>query len=103
LETPDGLFEAVALDQAHGVEGPAIGVDPQAVDGHDPGVLQATGHFRLQEEARPAVGVIVAGLDLLECHLAVQFLVAGHEHLAQAAVAERENPKQQWQCQRRFD
>ena len=52
----DGVLEAVAFDEAHGVEGPAVGVLAQAVDGNDAGMLQAAGDLGLQEEAGTAVG-----------------------------------------------
>src|SRR5205823_8377135 len=35
VEAADSLVEAVALDEAHGIEGPAVQVLPQAVDRHD--------------------------------------------------------------------
>jgi hypothetical protein len=86
VEAVDGLLEAVAPDEAHGVVGPAVRVGPQAVDGHNAGVLQPAGHLRLQQEARAAIAFVgVAALDLLEGHLPVQLLVMGHEHLAQPA------------------
>src|SRR5262245_66433774 len=51
VELADGGLQIVALDEAHGVEGPAVGVAAQAVDRHDAGVLQATGDLRFQQEA----------------------------------------------------
>jgi hypothetical protein len=46
--------------------------------GNDTRVFQATGDLRLQQEARPAFGVVgVQRLDFLESHLSVQFLVVG--------------------------
>ena len=50
-------------------------------------MLQAAGDLRLEEEPRPAPGVVgVAVLDLLQGDLAVQLLVVGDEDLAQAAA-----------------
>ena len=87
MEPVDGLLEAVAADEPHGVERPAVGVVAQAVDRDDPRVLQPAGDLGLQQEPRAAVGVVgVAVLDLLERDLAVQLLVVGHEDLAQAAA-----------------
>ena len=82
----DGLLEAVAADEPHGVVGPAVAVGAQAVDRDDPRVLQPAGDLGLQEEPLAAdrvVGVVVE--DLLERHLAVQLGVEGHEDGAQAA------------------
>jgi hypothetical protein len=90
VEALDGVVEGVALDEAHGVVGPAVGVRPQAVNRDDAGVLQAAGDLGLQQETRPAARVVgVRGLDLLEGHLAVQLLVVGHEDLPQAAPGVR--------------
>jgi hypothetical protein len=89
-EAVDRLPEAIALDEAHGVIRPAVGVVAQAVDRHDARVLQPAGDLGLQQEAGAAgrvVGLLVA--DLLEGDLAVQFLVEGHEDGAQAAPGVR--------------
>ena len=49
-------------------------------------MLQAAGDLRFQQEARTALGMVgVLLLDLLEGHLAVQLLVLGDKHLAEAA------------------
>jgi hypothetical protein len=86
----DGVLEAVAADEAHGVVGAAVAVTAQAVDGDDAGVLQAAGDLGFEEEAGSALGVVgVPVLDLLEGDLAAQLLVAGHEHLAQAPLGVR--------------
>ena len=90
MEARDGLLEAVALDEPHGVERAAVGVVAQAVDRDDPRVLQPAGDLRLQQEAGPADGVVgVDGLDLLQGHLAVQLPVEGDEDLAQPAPGVR--------------
>ena len=86
VEPLDGLLEAVALDEPHGVEGPAVAVGAQAVDRHDAGVFEPAGDLGLEQEPLPAgrvVGVVVE--DLLERHLAVQLGVERHEHGPQAA------------------
>jgi hypothetical protein len=47
---------------------------------HDPGMLQAAGDLRLDEEPLAAGGVVGVRIeDLLQCHLAVQLLVEGDE------------------------
>ena len=40
----------VAADEPHGVVGPAVAVGAQAVDRHDPGVLQSAGDLGLEHE-----------------------------------------------------
>ena len=90
VEALDGLLEAVALDEPHGVVGPAVAVGAQAVDRDDPRVLQPAGDLGLEQEPLAAgrvVGVVVE--DLLERHLAVQLGVEGHEHGPQAAPGVR--------------
>ena len=84
----DGLLEAVALDEPHGVERPAITVSAEAVDRDDPGVLQAAVDLGLQDEpaAEVALGDLV-GPDLLEGDLTAELLVASDVHAAQPALA----------------
>src|SRR5262249_23301280 len=91
----DGLLEAVALDETHGVERPAVGITAQAVNRHDAGVLQAAGDLPLADETAAAFGIVgVAFLNLFERHLAVQLAVLGHEDFTQAApVMETEGTK----------
>ena len=80
----DGLLEAVAADEAHGVVRPAIGILAEGVDRHDAGMFQTAGDLRLAHKAGTTFGVIcVPRLDLFQRHLAVQLAVAGHEDLAQ--------------------
>ena len=86
VEAVDGLLEAVAPDEPHGVVGPAVGVGAQAVDRDDPRVLQPAGDLGLEQEPLAAgrvVGVLVE--DLLQRHLAVQLGVERHEDGPQAA------------------
>ena len=89
MEARDGVLEAVALDEPHGVERPAVVVGAQAVDRDDPGVLQPAGDLGLEQEpaTRLVAGRRPVGPDLLEGHLAVQLLVAGDVDAAQAALA----------------
>ena len=46
----DGLSEADALDEAHGVERAAVGVKAEAVDRDNPSVLQPAGDLRLKQK-----------------------------------------------------
>ena len=86
VEVVDGLLEAVAADEPHGVIGPAVAVGAQAVDRDDPRVLQPAGDLGLEQEPLAAGGVVgVVVEDLLERHLAVQLGVQRHEDGAQAA------------------
>ena len=58
VEAGDGVLEALAPDEPHGVEGPAVVVVAQAVDGDDPGVFQPAGDLGLEEEPGLAVEVV---------------------------------------------
>ena len=90
VEAGHRLLQAVAADETHGVVGPAVRILAQAVDRHDARVLQAAGDLGLQEEAGAAVGIVgMPFLDLLECHFAPQFLVAGHGDLPQPSFGMR--------------
>jgi len=90
VESLDRLFQAIPLDEAHGVEGPAVGVAAQTVDRHDAGMLELAGDLGFQQETRAALRLSgVPRLDFLEGDVTVEFLVAGHEHLAQAALGVR--------------
>jgi hypothetical protein len=95
VEAVDGVLEAVAPDEPHGVERPAAAVGPEPVDGDDPRVLQVAGDPGLQEEPLAADGVVgVAALDLLQRDLAVQLLVQRDEHLAEPPLGVRsEDPE----------
>ena len=84
----DGFLEAVPLDEPHGVEGAAIVIAAQAVDRHDPGVLQPAVDLRLRDEAGAELGLVgLVGPDLLEGNLAAEFLVAGAVDASQPALA----------------
>ena len=86
----DRVLEAVAADEAHGVEGAAVAVGAQAVDRHDPRMLQPAGDLGFEYEALSAGRVVgVAVEDLLQGHLAVQLGVQRHEHGAEAAPGVR--------------
>ena len=87
VEAFDRFLEAVAADEPHGIERPAILVVPQAVDRHDAGMLEPTGDLGLEKEAGTALRVVaVAVPDLLDRHLAVQLHVLGDENLAEPSL-----------------
>src|SRR5262249_6382284 len=80
MELIDGLLETLAADEPHRVIGPAVAMGPQAVDRHNPRVLESAGNLSLQQEPLAAGGVVgVVVEDLLQRHLAMQILVGGDE------------------------
>src|SRR5579864_3539675 len=84
----DRLLEAIAFDEPHGVERPAIIICAEAVDRHDPGVLQTAVDLGLQNEAATEVGLgDLVGPDLLESDLAAELVVAGDVDPAEPALA----------------
>ena len=84
----DGFHEAVTFDESHGVERPAIGVVPQAIDRDDAGVFELAGDLRLLDEPSAAVGVVGAAiLDLLESDGSVEFLIQGDGDLPRPPLA----------------
>jgi hypothetical protein len=86
----DCFLEGLALDEAHGVVGPSVGIPAQAVDGHDSRMLQPACHLRFEQKAHHAVvAAAVLFLNLLERDLAVQFLVERDEHLAETTPTKR--------------
>ncbi len=86
MEAFDGLLEALAADEPHGVVRPAVLAGAQAVDRDDARMLQPAGDLGLPQEPSPADGVVgVVGLDLLEGDLAVQLRVQRHEDRADPA------------------
>ncbi len=90
VEGGDGLLQAVAPDEPHGVVRPAVAVVAQAVDRDDAGMLQTAGDLGLEQESGAAdlvVGVVVE--DLLEGDLAVQLAVDGDEDGPQAPLGVR--------------
>ena len=69
VKSLDGVLQAVAADEAHGVVWAAIGITAQSIHRHDPWMLQAAGDFRFEQE--PAAAVWIVGesrLNLLESH-----------------------------------
>ncbi len=82
----DRHLERIALDEPHGVVGPALGIHAQAVDGNDAGVFQPAGDLGLGDEPLAADGVVGVLLQyLLHRHLAMQLVIQRHEHGAQTA------------------
>src|SRR5262249_4766581 len=87
VEDGDGIVERGALDEAHGVAGPAAVVLPKAVEGADPRVAQPGGDLRLAEEVAAQLGLIRESfLDPLQGDLALQLAVLGDVPLAEAAA-----------------
>jgi hypothetical protein len=83
----DDVLEAFPLDQAHRIEGPAVGVMPQSVDRHDAGMLQPARDLGFDQETRSAVLVVrMALLDFLERHLAIQLVIVRDRNQAQAPL-----------------
>ena len=107
MEAVDGLLEAVAADEPHGVVGAAVGVGAQAIDRDDAGVLQPAGDLGLEQEARAAgrvVGVVVE--DLLEGHLAVAARRRGRRRRrpgrrGRGAAGRGTAGRRRWPCRRR--
>ena len=90
MESLDGLLEALPPNEPHGIEGTAVGVGSQAVDRDDPRMFEPPGDLGLEQESlatHRVVGVLVQ--DPLQCHLAMQLAVQGHEHGTQAATGVR--------------
>ena len=72
--------------ESHGVVRPAIGKLPQAVDGHDAGMLESTGDLRFAYEASPVLIVVgMSGKDFFEGDLAMQFFVESNRNSAESA------------------
>src|SRR5262249_746206 len=85
VEFLNRFLEVVAPDETHGVERPAILMLAQAVDGHDPGMLQPTGDLRLEHDpATPLLILAQLPADFLEGALAVQLGILGHKPPAQS-------------------
>src|SRR5262249_45392580 len=90
VEPRNGLFEALASDEPHGVVGAAVGVAAQAIDRHDPRMLQFPGDLGFEHEPGPAPRIIgIPVLDLLQRHLAAQLLVAGQVDLTESPLGVR--------------
>ena len=90
VEALDGLLEAVAADEPHGVIRAAIAIGAESVDRDDAGVLEPAGDLGLDEEPGAAgrvVGVVVE--DLLERDLAIELGVECDEDRAQASAGVR--------------
>src|SRR4051794_1105512 len=86
----DGILQAVATNEAHGVIRSAVGVGAKAVYRHDARMLEAPRNFGLQHEASSAVwfvGVFV--LNFLEGDFAIQFRIEGDVDFTQAPFGVR--------------
>src|SRR5262249_36342822 len=86
----DGLLQVLPTDEAHRVEGSAIGVAAKTVDGNDPRMLQAASDLRFHDEARTTLRQIgMTLLDFFQRDLAVQLFIHGHGYSAQSAFRMR--------------
>ncbi len=86
----NGLLQAVAAYEPHHIKRSAVVELPQAVDGNDRGMFQATGDFCLHEKSVSTGRFLcVFCLDLLESNFPVQFRVHGDRHLSQSATGMR--------------
>ncbi len=86
----DRLLERSAPDEPHRVVGAAVGILAQAVDRHNPRMLEPAGNLGLDQEAGATLGAVgVPELDLLESHLATELLIQSNEDLAQAPARVR--------------
>ena len=82
----DGQVKAMASNERHDVERPAVGVAAQPEDGHDPRMAEAAGDLGLADKPLLVQEIArVVGPDLLEGDLAFQVFFMGHEDLAQPA------------------
>ena len=91
------LFQTIAADKSHGIVGAAIDILAQAIDRDDARMFQPAGDLGLQHETGAAFGIVgMLGLDLLQRHFPLEFLVAGHGDFSQAAFgmgAENAEPR----------
>ncbi len=84
VEPLDRAAEGLALDQPHRVVRPPVGISAQAVDRHDPRMLQPPGEPGLEQEPRLAGRVVrVVRPQLLHRDLAIELRVDRQEDLAQ--------------------
>ena len=73
MEPADGLSQAVALDERHGVKGPAVRVPTQLVDWHDARMFQTAGDLGFQYEVATGGGVVSElRSNFLQGHLTAQ-------------------------------
>ncbi len=90
VEPLDRIAKGFALDEVHRVKRPSIGVAAEAVNRHDPRVLQPPGDLRLEQKAglrRWVVGQV--SLQFLEGDGSIQLAVEGDEDFAQATLRMR--------------
>jgi hypothetical protein len=83
MKVIDGLLEAFATDEPHRVVGSAVRRASQTIDGHDAGVLEASGNLRLSNEPVSTGGIVgVAALNLFESDFSAKFEIPRHKDLA---------------------
>ena len=90
VKARDLLLEALALDQPHGVERPALRIPAQAVDRDHAGMLQPPRDLGFDDEPSPVLAVVgLLGPDLLERNLAVKLAIQRNRNQAQTPLGIR--------------
>ena len=80
----DRILERAATDEFHDVKGPALGIGPQLMEGHDTGVFEPARNLCFEQEL-----ILVSFPSLahaFEGHLAANVLVFGQPDLSHAAA-----------------
>ena len=84
----DRCREGFSLDEPHGIERAAVGMDAQPVHGYDAGVFQVARDFCLRDEAAATDWIVGGvGLNFLEGYVAMQFAIFGEKNLSEAALS----------------
>ncbi len=88
VEGGDGVLEAVATDEPHGVIGTAAAIAAEAVNRHDSRMFEPAGDLGFQDEPRAAGGIVgVLVEDLLEGDLTIELGVERDEDRTQPAAS----------------
>src|SRR5262249_48780099 len=92
MELADSICEGFALDEAHGVVGPAVAVLAQAVDRHDAGMFESPSNLCFLHKSSETIAVgFELRPDFLKRDFTVQLFVERDEHLADAALRMQAN------------
>ena len=88
VEGGDGVLEAIATDEPHGVIGTAAAIAAEAVDRHDSRMLEPAGDLGFENEPGAAGGIVgVMVEDLLEGDLTVELGVECDEDRSQPSAS----------------